>query len=230
MSQTSAVTQYRIRDLIDDQDKERYAISSIRMATILTAAVQNLAGRTFQGMVAIPDTVSLSAGTSDYTLTGSPDTLLQVIRQFDGLELVPRMLEEINARYGQDTDTPASRGDPQYYAAWETNAQSYILRVAPTPSVTRILLLYRTNFPASTVGDTTDIPFSPLLLRGLEAYCAAKCALAMSQEERDRRKLGPEAISDWQLEAQQAVINENWRQRFSRKGQDQIMRVGQWPL
>src|SRR6185503_5296046 len=104
-----------------------------------------LAARTYQPLNASPPTqLTLSAGTYDYTTSLANLAIRQVMRKSDGGEVFRIPLEELNARYRQDTDVPVDRSAYViHYALYETNTQLTRLRVGPTPSATATLLLYK---------------------------------------------------------------------------------------
>lgn len=226
MSQTTAVTHQNIRRLIDDLNPEQYAISSYRMGTIVSSQVQNLASRTFQPRVAPPETVALVAGTFDYTLTLANNFVHQLMLDSNGWELEKLSFEELNAYYRQDTNSPVGRSTPCHYAPFETNAQVHRIRVAPTPASSDTLNVYRNVLPAATAGESTDVPFSNVMLRTLEKACAIQCIGVMNPDDRERRKISPEVMNLWREDVENGVRSENWRQRTLGHTQTHIIRRG----
>lgn len=235
MSQTGIVTHYNIRTMIDDLSRESYAISTPRMNLIVKREVQLLAARSILPIVS-PTSIALTAGTYDYTITGTPQTIRQLILNSDGTELDRISLEEMNNLYKQDTNVAAGRATPRVYALYEINTQVCKVRLGPTPVANDSLDIYYEIAPAAAetalidgtsagvYGSANDVPFPPLLLGALERMCAAHCVSVMDEADRARRKINPQAIGLWRDEADDMVRQSNWRARFNGRSQSHVMR------
>jgi len=226
MSQTAAETALNVRRMIDDLDKDDYAISSLRMANIISGAVQALAARTHQPINASPPTtIVLSNGVFDYTISLANIAIRQILLASNGRDLVRIPLEELNARYRQDTSVPAaSTSFPTHYALYETNTQLTRIRVGPTPDASAgTLLVYRDVLPASTSGDTSSIPFGNLMCQAVEASAAAECVLSMVPEERAKRMISQDVVQLWLKGVDDAVKAENVRQRMMGRSQTHVV-------
>lgn len=213
MSATRAITELRIRRLLDDLDPDAYAISSVRMHDLLDIEMQLLASRAVLSMEATV-TITLVAGTYDYTISGILSNLRQAVLNSNGFPLTPLPLEELNATYFQGTAQAVGRSTPRYYALFETSAQASKMRVAPTPVAADTINLFYSVVPTA-LSDTTNIPFSAPLVRVLELSCATSALSMMSPEDRQQRMLGPEAAGRWAQMAEQGLRDENWRQRVA---------------
>jgi hypothetical protein len=217
MSQIALTTHHNIRLLIDDLDRDTYAINPHRLSLIIRRKVQLLTARTFQPLVT-PTTIALVAGTFDYTVTGTPNSIRQLILNSDGTPLERLPLPELNAIYKQDTLGAAGRGTPRHFAMYELNTQVNKIRVGPTPSAADTLDIYYDIYPASNVGNpdtaSSDVPFGDIMLAALEKSVAAECVLAMDDADRKRRKLSREYAGALAAEAEALIAAENWRQRM----------------
>lgn len=218
MSATRSATEDIIRLLIDDHDRDDYAISSIRMAEIIQGQMQLLGAQTHLPMEAVTS-VALLAGTYDYTLTGVVGDVRQVIDNATGMELTPVTLDELVSTYRQDTAVPqGSSNPPLYYAVLETSAQLSRIRVAPTPGASGTLKVYYGIVPASLSADASTIPFSAPLLRVLERSCAMECVASMSREDRAQRMISADVLSIWQNSVSEGLRAENLRLRVVGSG------------
>lgn len=225
MSATRSVTEANIRLLIDDSNPDDYAISSVRLHQVVQGEMQLIGSRMALPMEAVTS-VSLVAGTYDYTLTGIVADVRQVMLDSNGRALDPLTLEEMNRNYYQDTTPGTGRGTPRYYALYETSAQLSRMRVAPTPNASDTLKLYHGLIPAALSADSSTIPFSAPLLRVLERSAAAECVAMMSPEDRAKRMIGIESLTLWREMAEQGFRDENWRLRILGSGtQDRVIEV-----
>lgn len=226
MSQTRAVTEMNIRYLLDDLDPDDYAISSVRMHQYLQGQMHMLAARMVLPMEAVTS-VSVTAGTYDYTLSGTVGDVRKVLWDATGQELVRLSFDDICSGYLQDSTASVTRGIPIAYALYETSAQASKMRVAPTPVSSGTLKLYYGIVPAALTADSSTIPFSAPMLRVLERLTAAECASVMSPADRQRRMLGDGAAALWRQQAEQALANENFRMRTMGALQEKIAEVDQ---
>lgn len=222
MSATRSATELEVRRLIDDLDPDDFAISSIRMHSMVQGQMHLLAPRTVLPMEAVTD-VALLASIYDYTLTGIVGDIRQAILNSTGLALDPMNLEDLNAQYRQDTAQAAGTGTPRAYALFETSAQASKMRVAPTPSASGTIKLYYGIIPAALSADSSAIPFSAPLLRILERMVASECVAAMSEQDRAKRMIGVEVVPMWRAMADQGLRDENFRLRVLGGGTQQYV-------
>ena len=211
MSATRTATEMNIRLLIDDLDPDSYAISSVRMHQYLQGQMHVMGTRLILPMEAVTS-VSVVAGTYDYTITGTVGDVRKVLDNATGRELVPMTFDDICSAYLQDTDESVS-GDPAAYALYETSAQASKMRVGPTPSASGTLKVYYGIIPAALTTDASTIPFSAPLLRALERLTAAECVAVMGAQDRQKRMVSPDVVRLWREMAEQAITNENYRMR-----------------
>lgn len=239
MSQTALVTAMNIRILIDDVGADQRAINTLRLYALIQSRAQSLSARAFQHTVTTPTTINLVAGTYDYTVTGTPKSIRQVILNSTGGELLRLPFEEMVRRFKQDSAVAAGRGTPVYFSEYENTqtasgaygtAPTRKIRFGPTPIATDAADVYYTIMPAPSVGNTlagsSEIPFSPLLLKALEKAVAAECVAMMDDADLARRKLHRGMAQAWRAESDQIVREENWRQRLVNGTQSHVIRGG----
>jgi hypothetical protein len=211
MSQTRAVTAYNVRVMIDDSDMDDFAINSLRMNQFIQGQMHLLAGRMVLPMEAVTS-VAVTAGTYDYTLSGTVADVRKVLWNATGAELEPMTFDDIASVYLQDTAITTS-GTPEAYALYETSAQASKLRLAPTPSADGTLKLHYGIIPTALTTDISTIPFSAPMLRILEMMVASECISIMSPDDRKRRMVSTDIVKMWGQMIQQGLQDENMRMR-----------------
>jgi hypothetical protein len=217
VSATRIVTERNIRLLIDDNNPQQFSISSVRMAQLIQGQMQLIGQRVFLPMESV-FSVTLVASTYDYTLTGVVGDIRQIIDNATGLELDQQTLDYMVQIYRQDSATSTSTGTPRDYALLETSAQLSRIRVGPTPSASGTLKVYYGIIPTSLTADSSTIPFSAPLLRGLERAVAAECVAIMSDVDRQTRMISKDSVALWQQMSEEAIRQENGRMRLMGSG------------
>lgn len=219
MSATRSATEANIRLLIDDNNPDQYAISSVRMHQFVQGEMQLIAARTFLPMESVLS-VPLVAGTFDYTLTGIVGDVRQVVRHTDGIPLQRQTLDYMVGMWRQDSAAQVGTSpQPLDYAILETSAQLVRIRLGPTPSSSAVSVdVYYGVMSASLTADSSTIPFSAPLLRALERACASECVAVMSRADRDARMIDVASVGLWRELSEQGIREENLRLRVTGSG------------
>lgn len=226
MSATLAATRRRVQNLIGDRNPDRRSVNSIRLDEIIEKNVHLIAGRIILPREPVTTGVTLVAGTYDYSLTGEIALVSRVVDNTRGDELIFLDFDELNRRFEQDTSDPVESGTTGFWTTWEDSSQVTRLRIAPTPSAAGTLRVYHAVEPAAlnVNTETTAIPFPRMLLRGLEAMCAAEAASLLSEDELAILKLSPGVVGIWNSQANQAIRDHNQRQLGKGRRQEGILR------
>jgi hypothetical protein len=225
MSQGARKTHFNVRLLIDDTDREQYAISVFKLSAILNRTIQLVATRTYQSLSAAPTSLSLVAGTVDYSLVGAPTSIRQIVLNSDGIELEKIDLATLNDMFRQDASgASASRGIPRFFALYETNSAvagtetTCKIRVGPTPSAADTLRIYYDLLPNRDSGDWLTgpgaIPLSPPLISAVENLTASSCLMSMDDDDLKRRKISRGYAQILERDAEKMIAEHNFRQRM----------------
>lgn len=228
MAATRAVVRGRVQEILGDVDPSNRVVGQFRYDEVIGRNMHLLAGRVQMPQDAVAS-ITLAAGTYDYAVHASLQylTVAQVFLDSDGqeLEFVPR--DEFNAYYRQDTSQPRSSGTPREYTVYEAATTSLLrMRFGPTPDATDAAKVHASSLPALLSTDSSSIPFSNELLRGLESMCATEIALSLSPEQAARLGLDKSVVRKWSDDADEAIRTFNVRQRNLGNRQDRILRHG----
>lgn len=226
MSQTLSQTRWNVQQLVGDNNPDRRSVSFVRLNEI----VKNNAHSMFSRIIKPRDTVvsvTVSAGTYDYSLSNEVGNVAQIFLNSTGDELAPLPFEILNARYRQDTDNPSASGTPAEYSLWEGVNNATRIRIAPTPSAGGTLKVHRSTIPvfSSPPADADSIPFALDLLRALEMACAADSLAGLSEDELAVLKTDRSAASMWRARADQALRNYNVRASANGYRQQEVIRA-----
>lgn len=237
MSQAYVDIRDRIRRLIHDVDPNRPAIGTLSMNAMIEGKSIEYAGRSFRHDESV-QTVTLVAGTYDYTLTGEIFGVQEVLRNSDGYSLTRRTMEYMNEHYRQDTSNPVSRATPTDYGIFElqgttdASAQRVRIRVGPTPptGTTETLKVYSQIIPSLQVSydyygdDNTSVGSADnifgvksdnFIVEAVVHAVAADCVLLLNEEERKRLGISTQIVPVWQKSAENALKAHNWRMRLN---------------
>lgn len=202
MSATVSDVRSRTRFLLRDRDPGRYAVSTPELDRALERNMRAVAGLILLGEEWVA--LALTAGTAEYELTGSPlvGRVLGARRQSDGAALTPVSPQAMaELREGQSATAPP-RNRPQWYATWESPAQSLRVLLHPVPSLSETI-----EFRISTLPEAIDrdpdivIPFGEDGIEALAYRTAVELGLAMTEDQRAERKLDGAAFTRYDMAA-----------------------------
>jgi len=222
LSATRAEVVANVRELIDDKNSSRYAISSSRINRIVDMETQRAAQMVGLGPSWSTGVVTLAAGTADYTLSSFyVDRILEVRLSYQS-----RLLHKLTPpeMFALKEGPATNQGYPDYYSVYENETASGAvlnLTIDPVPTSTEIgsgltLDLFIAEQASELAGDSSVIPFSVPMLRDLEKAIAAHCVTIMPDDELAERKLSRASADLWNAQAEAGYRKERERQLRNR--------------
>jgi hypothetical protein len=215
MAATRAVVRARIQELLGDVNPAERVVNLYRLNEIINRNIELIAPR-----VACPMRVAVSvtteAGTPDYTASASfeAQTVEQVFMNASGEELKLITFAEMCSNYRQDTATPVASGTPLYYTVYEKSDNVATLRIGPTPNAILVMKVHATSLTVLPTEDGSpggDIYFNAVLMRGLEAACAADVVEMLDDASLGALKISRGWAASLRRQAQEAIAAHNFR-------------------
>lgn len=231
MSQLVSTTKDKVRYLLRDRSPSDYVFSSdeldreIMSESMLVGSLLGLGPDWLTGKITL-----VIGSLNDYTLyeTGAASDAtnwqffaIHYARIAETGTTLPRVswLEIQRAREGMIASS-TSRGDPTRFAIWETTAygtpqliesQAVKIRFDTIPSDARTIDFYRSLLPDNRISDTTELPFSEPVLRGIEKTVAGNLLSKIAPALADKLGLDKSVAPQWQAEKLMAVVKEKER-------------------
>ena len=214
MSQTLADVERRCRYHLRDRNPQAEAFSSPEYVHAIDANLRIVASQLLLGEALVTALVTLVPGTAAYTLTVSAQTV-QSIRelklQSSGMPVQIVAEPVFEAQRQGDTATNISRGDPLIAMFRESAAQLPEVVFWPTPAKADAVDGYRSLLPArffnagsgtlTALPENTTIPLDDEGFNALSYVTAADLFTRMTDAERARLRLAPNASDGWMSKA-----------------------------
>lgn len=208
MSQTFDVTVANIRQWLRDTNPADYVFSTELLRRAINNSYQRV-GREI-GIGKATQTLTLIAGTKDYTVTGTTDVLSQLIRTSDNLPMEKLSLTLLN-EYLAGATQPT--GEPEVWSAWETSAQVATIRVAPIPTASQAghtLILWRSPL-ATSLALSGSITLEEGACRAVELDVAIKLLLSATAEDVVKLRLDKLVVGEWREDVRRMIKAERVR-------------------
>lgn len=217
MSQTVYVTGRNVRNLINDTTPGDYVCADERLRLLIDTHVQLLSDE-----LNYADTWSLAAvtfvsGTYEYSLaTGDYRVVAEVRRSADGVMLQRRPSDVISGmRQGANNTITAAK--PTDYAIYETSSGQAKIVLFPTPNASGTLDVFQSVAPSPLTDEASTIYLGTAGLRLLEHRVAAAIVSALTDEQRDKIKMGQAAMAELKETSERLLQNEKERTHTIRR-------------
>jgi hypothetical protein len=209
--------------MLGDQNPDERVVSTFRYNQAIGRNMHLIAARVQMPRSAVQSvSISVALGFEYSTLTDTPQSVDQIFLNSTGDELVPVPWEQFNAYYRQDTADPRDSGTPREYTTRENVTSGLVIRVGPTPNASDTLKVHLSILPITLASDTTSIPFSDELRRGLESAVAAEIVTSLSDASLKKLGVPRPAAGLWNAQLETVIRDYNLRQQRLGTRQDHI--------
>lgn len=225
MAATRAVVRGRIQEILGDVNPSERVVGQFRYDEVIARNMHLIAARCVLPRDSVTS-ITLVANTYDYAAhaTLQYQSITQALLNSTGRELNYVPMEQFNAYYRQDTAEPRESGEPREYTIYENTSNLVRVRFGPTPNASDTAKFHATSLPALLTADSSSIPFSNDLLRGLESACAAELVLALSPDALAKLGLDKSVAGAWTAQTERAIHDHNVRQQAMGRRQNHILR------
>jgi hypothetical protein len=229
-----SLTQYTLADArrrvdyhLRDRDGASESFSLFEKNVAIESHMRLLAPRLLLGDQWSTSLCTLVAGTDTYTLPTATaqqyDRLKKLRLRSNGLEIPVVSLESFEAY--READIAPGSGTPQVAMVIEGANHTPTLRVWPTPNAADYVEGFFSLLPAALGHtDSNVIPFDDEAFEALCYEVAAELYGKMTEDERAKRKLGPETPALWGGLAASGIKASRHRRRRQQGGQTVLRR------
>ena len=223
---TLADARLRVDYHLRDRDAASEAFSLFEKNVAIASHVTLMGPRLLLGDQWNTSLASLVAGTDTYALPTTSaqqyDRLKKLRLRSSGMELPIVSLEVFEGARAGDS---GGRGVPQVAMVIEGESHVPALRVWPIPNAADVVEGFFTLLPESLGQvDTAVIPFDAEAFEALCYEVALELYGKMPQDERDRRKLGPDTPATWTSLIGAGIRASRQRRRRQQGGQMTLSR------
>jgi hypothetical protein len=223
MAATRAVVRARIQELLGDVNPAERVVNLYRLNEIINRNMQVVAAQTIRP-TELATAITLVNGTYDYAIVTVDET--QTVDQVfangagvalaTGAELKLRTFVDMCSTYKQDTAAPVASGIPLHYTVYEKSDNVVTLRIGPTPNAAAVtarvsLIVRATGLITLPTTDASSIRFNAVLMRGLEAACAADVVEMLDDASLGALKISRGWAASLRRQAQEAIAAHNFR-------------------
>lgn len=224
---TLANARNRVEYHLRDRDGSSESFSLFEKNAAIESHMRLMAPRLLLGDQWTVGLVSLVAGTDTYTLPTATsqqyDRLKKLRLGSSGAEIPVVSLESFEA--SREYDTTPSRGTPLVAMVIEGANHTPTLRVWPAPIATDTLDGFFSLLPAALGhDDASAIPFDDEAFEALCYEVALELYGKMTEDERIKRKLGPDTPQTWPALVQAGIRASRHRRRRQQGGNNTLRR------